>query len=387
MGTMGGKQGRAKRVRRQFTDEFKAGAVRLVLDEGKTVAQVARDLDLTASALGGWVKQARADRDGGKSGLTTEEKAELAALRKENRQLRVERDIQKKPRGLLREGDDVKFAFVAAQKARGEFKVTELCRALRVSTSGFYAWCKREPSTRSKKDEQLKVLIKASFDESRKTYGSPRIHEDLLEAGEKIGRNRVIRLMQTEGLEARARKRFKCTTIRDHDQPVAANILDREFTADAPNQRWVGDTTEMLTVSGAKFYLAAIVDLYSRFCVGWAVSAVNDRHLTMRALEAAIRRRCPSAGLLHHSDQGSTYASEDYRDLLEANGITCSMSRRGNCLDNAAMESWFSTVKFELGETFESIGRAKEQLFDYIEVFYNQRRRHSTLDYVSPARA
>jgi transposase InsO family protein len=142
----------------------------------------------------------------------------------------------------------------------------------------------------------------------------------------------------------------------------------------------------MLTVSGAKFYLAAIVDLYSRFCVGGTMCAVNDRHLTMRALEAASRRRCPSAGLLHHSDQGSTYASEDYRDLLKANGITCSMSRRGNCLDNAAMESWFSTVKFELGETFESIGRARDLLFDYIEVFYNQRRRHSTLDYVSPAR-
>jgi len=281
----------------------------------------------------------------------------------------------------------VKFAFVAAEKARGEWTVTELCSAFRLSTSGFYAWCKREPSTRAKKDEQLKVLIRACFDESRKTYGSPRVLEDLRDDhGEKVGRNRVIRLMQEEGLRARPRKRFKCTTMSDHDQPVAANILDREFEADAPNQRWVGDTTEMRTESGGKFYLAAIVDLYSRFCVGWAVSAVNDRHLTMRALEAAIRRRCPSAGLLHHSDQGSTYASEDYRDLLEANGITCSMSRRGNCLDNAAMESWFSTVKFELGETFESIGRAKELLFDYIEVFYNQRRRHSTLDYVSPAR-
>ena len=192
--------------------------------------------------------------------------------------------------------------------------------------------------------------------------------------------------MQHEGLRARVRKRFKNTTNSNHDQPVAANILDRNFDADAPNQRWVGDTTEMLTTSGAKFYLAAIIDLYSRFCVGWAVSAVNDRHLTMRALEAAIRRRCPEAGLLHHSDQGSTYASEDYQDLLAAHGIECSMSRRGNCLDNAAMESWFSTVKFELGETFESIHRGKEQLFDYIEVFYNQRRRHSALDYVSPAR-
>jgi putative transposase len=278
----------------------------------------------------------------------------------------------------------VKFAFVAAEKAT--YGVALMCRALRLSASGYYAWCKREPSPRSTKDTQLKVLIAASFDASRKTYGSPRVLEDLREVGEHVGRNRVIRLMQAQGLRARVRKRFKCTTNSEHDQPIAPNVLERKFDADAPNQRWVGDTTEMLTTSGGKFYLAAIIDLYSRFCVGWAVSAVNDRHLTMRALEAAIRRRCPSAGLLHHSDQGSTYASEDYRDLLEAHGIVCSMSRRGNCLDNAAMESWNSTVKFELGETFESIHHGKEQLFDYIEVFYNQKRRHSTLDYVSPAR-
>ena len=280
----------------------------------------------------------------------------------------------------------MKFAYVAAEKARREFKVTDLCRALRLSMSGFYAWCKREPSTRSKKDAQLKVLIHASFDASRKTYGSPRVLEDLREAGERVGRNRIIRLMQEQGLRARVRKRFKCTTMSDHDQPVAANVLDRQFEAAAPNQRWVGDTTEMLTVGGGKFFLAAIIDLYSRYCVGWAVSPVNDRHLTMRALEAAIRSRCPSTGLLHHSDQGSTYASWDYQELLRKHGIECSMSRRGNCLDNAAMESWFSTVKFELGETFESLDRADAQLFDYIEVFYNQRRRHSAIDYRSPAR-
>lgn len=285
---------------------------------------------------------------------------------------------------LLRQGKRVRYAFIEAEKAFAS--IAWMCKRLGVSTSGFYAWRKRAPSTRAKKDEQLKVAIKASFDESRKTYGSPRVLEDLREQGEKVGRNRVIRLMQSEGLRARARKRFKCTTMSDHEQPVAANVLDRKFEADAPNQRWVGDTTEMLTASGGKFYLAAIIDLYARFCVGWAVSAVNDRHLTIRALEAAIRRRCPDAGLLHHSDQGSTYASEDYRRVLAEHGIECSMSRRGNCLDNAAMESWFSTVKAELGETFESIHRAKEQLFDYVEVFYNQRRRHSALDYVSPAR-
>ena len=197
----------------------------------------------------------------------------------------------------------MKFAFVAAEKARGEWTVTELCSAFRLSTSGFYAWRKRPPSTRSKKDEQLKVLIRASFDESRKTYGSPRVLEDLRDDhGEKIGRNRVIRLMQEEGLHARPRKRFKCTTMSDHDQPVAANLLDREFEADAPNQRWVGDTTEMRTTSGGKFFLVSIVDFYARFCVGWALCAGIDCHRTRRALEAAIRRRCPSVGLLHDSD-------------------------------------------------------------------------------------
>ena len=280
----------------------------------------------------------------------------------------------------------MKFAFVAAEKAGSEFKVTELCKALRVSPSGYYAWCKREPSEHAKQDIELRVVIRASFDKSRRTYGSPRIHEDLLEEGHRVGRNRVIRIMQEEGIKARVRKRFKCTTDSNHDQPIAANVLDRDFEASAPNQRWVGDTTEMLTASGGKFYLAALIDLYARYCVGWAVSAVNDRHLTSRALEMAIRRRCPQVGLLHHTDQGSTYASEDYQDILAVHGITCSMSRRGNCLDNAAMESWFSTVKAELGETFESIHRGKEQLFDYIEVFYNQQRRHSSIEYLSPAR-
>ena len=159
----------------------------------------------------------------------------------------------------------------------------------------------------------------------------------------------------------------------------------RQFAADRPNQRWVGDTTEFLIGSSGKLYLAAILDLYSRFVVGWALSAVNDRHLTLRALEMALKRRCPDAGLLHHSDQGCTYASEDYRARLEQRGITCSMSRRGNCYDNAVMESWFSTVKSEEGERFESYAHAKEALFDNIEVFYNQRRRHSTLGQISPA--
>jgi transposase InsO family protein len=261
-----------------------------------------------------------------------------------------------------------------------------LCRALRVSPSGFYAWRRRPPSEHAKEDERLRVLVHESHERSKKRYGSPRVHRELRKRGEHVSRKRIVRLMQAQDLVARKRRRYKCTTMSDHDQPVAANLLQREFTADAPNQRWVGDTTELyIGESRSKLYLAAILDLYSRFVVGWALSAVNDRHLTLKALDMALRRRCPSAGLLHHSDQGSTYASEDYQSELSKHGIICSMSRRGNCYDNAVMESWFSRVKSELAENFESYGIAKAELFDYIEVFYNQQRMHLSLDYATPA--
>jgi transposase InsO family protein len=264
----------------------------------------------------------------------------------------------------------VKFAWIQAEKAH--YPVRKLCAWLSVTPSGFYAWCKRPESARARRDRHLKVLVHASFDASKQRYGSPRIHEDLLEQQERVSRKRVIRLMQEEQLKARVRKRFKCTTMSDHDLPVAANLLDRQFTAAAPNQRWVGDTTEFVIGESGKLYLAAILDLFSRFIVGWAISAVNDRHLTIRALEMALKRRGPDAGLLHHSDQGCTYASEDYQAILEARGITCSMSRRGDCYDNAVIESFFSTVKSELADRFESFGEGKMELFDYIEVFYNR---------------
>ena len=260
-----------------------------------------------------------------------------------------------------------------------------LCRCLHVTRSGFYAWQRRPESGHARRDRQLRVLIRASYEASRRAYGSPRVWEDLCEQGHAISRKRVVRLMREDGLVARPRRRFKVTTMSDHDQPIAANVLAREFTASAPNQRWVGDTSEFLVGPSGKIYVAAILDLFSRYVVGWAVSAVNDRHLTVKALEMALKRRCPQAGLLHHSDQGSTYASEDYRRSLAAHGLACSMSRRGNCYDNAVMESFFSTVKFELGEHFDSCSDAKMQLFDYIEVFYNQRRRHSTNGQISPA--
>ena len=279
----------------------------------------------------------------------------------------------------------MRFTFIAARKA--EHTVTILCRCLRVTRSGFYAWQRRPESTHARDDRRLKVLVRASFEESKHRYGSPRVHEDLLEQDEHVSRKRVVRLMQEDGLQARRRKRYKLTTMSDHDQPVAANLLDRQFEAAAPNQRWVGDTTEfVIGPSGTgKLYLAAILDLFSRFIVGWAVSAVNDRHVTLKALEMALKRRCPEIGLLHHSDQGCTYASEDYQIVPAEHGIVCSMSRRGNCHDNAVMESCFSTIKAELADRFDSCSEAKRELFEYIEVFYNQRRRHSTIGQITPA--
>ena len=277
----------------------------------------------------------------------------------------------------------MRFALVEAEKAT--CRVTTSCRALGVSRPGFYAWRRRSESAHARDDRRLAVLVRESFDKSRKTYGCPRIHKDLDVKGEHVSRKRVARLMREQGLVARVRRRYKCTTMSDHDQPVAPNILARRFEADVPNQRWVGDTTELRIGASGKLFLAAILDLFSRFVVGWALSAVNDRQLVLKALDMALRRRCPDAGLLHHSDQGSPYASEDYQKVLDARRITCSMSRRGNCHDNAAMESWFSTYKAELGEKFESNAEAKEKSFDYIEVFYNVQRRHSTIGYLTPA--
>jgi transposase InsO family protein len=277
----------------------------------------------------------------------------------------------------------VRFRFIAAEKAHHSLGL--LCRSLRVTRSGFYAWHGRPESRRTKRDRQLKVLVHASFAASKGVYGSPRIHRDLREEKHRVSRKRVIRLMQEEGLKARVPKRFTCTTMSDHDQPVAPNLLDRQFTAAAPNQRWVGDTTEFVIGESGKLYLAAILDLFSRFVVGWAVGPSNDRHLTLRALDMALQRRCPDDRLLHHSDRGCTYASADYQARLTAHGITCSMSRRGNCYDNAVMEAFFSRLKIELADRFGNRNEATRQLFEHIEVFYNQRRRHSSIGYVSPA--
>ena len=276
----------------------------------------------------------------------------------------------------------MRFTFISAEEKA--FPVTVLCRVLDVSRSGYYAWKKRPPSTRATEDQRLLVEVCAAHVDSRRAYGTPRIHRDLRAAGTRIGRKRAARLLLLAGLVGRPLRTFRCTTNSKHDDPIAPNLLAQDFTATAPNRKWVADTTE-LTVVGGKIYLAAIVDLYARLVVGWALSSTNDSDLTLAALLQALGRRQPGPGLTHHSDRGSTYTSGAYRGMLAVNDLTCSMSGTGNCYDNAAMESWFSTLKAELGEHFANRARAEIELFDYIEVFYNQRRLHSTLDYVSPA--
>lgn len=276
----------------------------------------------------------------------------------------------------------MKFAFIDVERAT--FPVEVLCRVLGVSSSGYYASRKRPESRRSHEDTKLRVLCKEAHARSRGNYGSVRIHLALQKQGVFVGRKRVVRLMQLDGIRGKRRRRWTRTTSSGQQFPAALNLLNRDFTPSAPNLAWAGDVTFLRTPHGF-MYLAVVIDLFSRFVVGWSVSAVNDRNLALAALRMALRRRCPAPGLLHHTDQGSPYASEDYQRVLDDNGIVCSMSRRGNCYDNAAVESFFGTFKTEVGEDFDDAADVKNQCFDYIEIFYNQQRMHSALGYESPA--
>ena len=277
----------------------------------------------------------------------------------------------------------MKFAFIAAKKA--SFQVAVLCKDLEVSRSGYYAWEERVPSARSLEDGKLRVHISAVHERSRGLYGAPRIHAELRASGFRVSRKRVARLMGELGLASRRKRRFKATTDSKQTLPVAENVLDRKFEVDAPNVAWVTDITYVWTSEGW-LYLAAILDLFSRRVVGFAMSERIDRQLALDALTAAIGRRLPNLGLVHHSDRGSQYASRDYQDALSDAGVVCSMSRKGNCWDSAVAESFFATLKSELVylRQFATRQEAREAIFEFIERFYNRERRHSTLGYLSP---
>jgi transposase InsO family protein len=277
----------------------------------------------------------------------------------------------------------MRFAFIAAKKAK--FPVSALCRVLQVRRSGFYAWLGRPEPKRVAENRLLAVEVRAVFQKSRKTYGSPRIRRELRTAGKRFCRHRIAEVMREQRLQARPRRKFVATTRSNHGLPTPPNRLERDFVAKRPNKIWAGDVTYLPTWDGW-LYLAVLLDLYSRRVVGWAMSDRNDDALTLAALQMAVDQRRPKRGLVHHSDRGATYASNAYQDALEQHGIVCSMSRKGDCWDNAVVESFFSTLDIECarGEQFASRAAARQHVIDYILGFYNPTRLHSYLGYRSP---
>jgi putative transposase len=278
----------------------------------------------------------------------------------------------------------VKFAFIA--KHRGIWPAGWLCGALGVSRGGFYAWLARPRSARARSDEELAAKVRASFLASDRTYGARRVWHDMIAEGMACGLHRIERLMKRQALRARPRRRRLPPDLGERQaSAVAPNVLGRVFEAAAPNRKWIADFTYIWTAEGW-LYVAAVIDLFSRRAVGWSMSATMTAQLVTDALIMAIWRRGKPNALLHHSDRGSQYTSEQFQQILAEQGIACSMSRSGNCWDNAAMESFFSSLKTErtARKTYRTRDAARADVFDYIERFYNIKRRHSTIGYVSP---
>jgi putative transposase len=277
----------------------------------------------------------------------------------------------------------MRFQFI--EDHRTEFPVIRMCKVLDVSPSGYYAWRGRPPSKREMANRELTEKIKTEFKKSGETYGSPRIYQIMRKLGLMCSKNRVVRLMKAEGLRAKQTKRYKSTTKRNKSHRAAPNLLNREFSAERPNQKWLADITYIPTLEGW-LYLAAILDLFSRKIVGWAMSDRMTTDLTLAALKMAIRQRQPGPDLIHHSDQGSQYTDKRYQDMLKAHKIRSSMNGVATWYDNAPMESFFGTLKSEhvYQYIYQTRDEARPDLFYYIEGFYNRRRLHSSLGYLSP---
>lgn len=279
-----------------------------------------------------------------------------------------------------------RYRFIDVERAEGSWPVVIMCRVLEVSTSAFYAWCEN-PVRGGASDLKLRVHIRAIHQESHQTYGSPRIQVELREQGFRVSRKRVARLMREENLHGLPAKRaFRvATTDSDHDDPIADNVLNRDFSAERPNQAWVGDITYLRTTAGFA-YLAVLIDLHSRRVVGWAIADHMRTSLVSEALQRAVALRAPEPGLIQHTDRGSQYASGCYRESLQAIGAVPSMSRKGDCWDNAVAESFFGTLKQELvhRKSWATVQNVKDAVGDYIVKFYNRKRRHRTLGQMSP---
>ncbi|MDA9281279.1 IS3 family transposase [Pseudomonadales bacterium] len=366
---------------KRYTDEFKKEAVKQVTDRGYSVSEVAKRLGTTTHSLYLWLKKYGdpSPRQADKADLTVEN----ARLKADLKRMTEERDILKKGRKVLCQRPRVKYAFI--HDHRDEFSIQAMCRVFKLHRSGFYAWLDKPLSNHAIEDQRLLARIKEFYIASGGTYGSPWIHRDLRDAGEICSVHRVAKIMRENRLRAQIsykRRYMKGGKLGS----IAGNILDRKFSPDMPNQAWVSDITYVRTYEGF-LYVATVLDLFSRRIVGWSMDKNIDRHLVIRALMMAVWKRQPKATVLVHSDQGSQYSSADYVAFLQANNLKPSMSRQGNCHDNAVAESFFATFKKRVTQRkiYSTRDDAKTEIFNFIEMFYNPIKRHSHTGGVSPA--
>ncbi|MDH0638173.1 IS3 family transposase [Pseudomonas sp. GD03860] len=366
----------------RYTPEFKAEAVRQVVERGYSVAESAARLGVSTHSLYKWVSAVTPDKSEKQASELLEAKSEILRLRAQMRRLEEERDILKKAGVVLCQRARVKYRFM--NEHRHQYAITTMYRVLRIARAGFYQWLHKPVSERDQDNDRLLKLIRDSYAASRGVYGALRVYGDLREAGESCGKHRVARLMRANRIKAL--RGYKAPRpIAGRPSIIAPNHLNRAFTVDAPNKAWVIDITYIRTWQGW-LYLAVVVDLYARKVVGWSMKPTLARELALDALLMALWRRRPKERVLVHSDQGSQYGSDDWKRFCLANNLEQSMSRRGNCWDNAVAESFFSSLKKERirKRIYKTRDLARADVFDYIEMFYNRTRRHSHLGGVSP---
>ncbi|MCW3769878.1 IS3-like element IS600 family transposase [Shigella flexneri] len=372
------------RKTQRYSKEFKAEAVRTVLENQLSISEGASRLSLPEGTLGQWVTAAR--KGLGTPGFRTvaELESEILQLRKALNEARLERDIFKKSNSVFCTGVAEKYALI--EQWRQQFPIEAMCQVFGVSRSGYYNWVQHEPSDRKQSDERLKLEIKVAHIRTRETYGTRRLQTELAENGIIVGRDRLARLRKELRLRCKQKRKFRATTNPNHNLPVAPNLLNQTFAPTAPNQVWVADLTYVATQEGW-LYLAGIKDVYTCEIVGYAMGERMTKELTGKALFMALRSQRPPAGLIHHSDRGSQYCAYDYRVIQEQSGLKTSMSRKGNCYDNAPMESFWGTLKNESLShyRFNNRDEAISVIREYIEIFYNRQRRHSRLGNISPA--
>ncbi|MFC3200874.1 IS3 family transposase [Alteromonas oceani] len=374
------------KTRKSYSKEFKLDAVSLVTEQNYKIAEAARSLGISANMLGRWLKEqesegAHAFRGNGK---LTPEQEEIRRLREENKRLKMEKEIPKKGDGLLCQRNQVKYGFITQHKKT--WPISLMCQVLGVSRHNYYSAVRRnEQLEPDPQHDELIEWVQKIADASDYTYGVRRMKRALNSLGYPVGKQRTRTLMKEAGVSVKRRRKYKVTTNSDHQQPVFDNVLSRDFDAQKPDQAYVSDITYIWTQEGW-LYLAVVIDLFSRKVVGWSMSSRMNAQLVCDALTMALWQRKPKAGLIHHSDRGSQYASRQFRQLLAQYKVTGSMSRKGDCWDNAVVESFFGTLKQERVQWrhYQSRHAAQQDILHYITMFYNSQRMHSYLDYKSP---